>query len=96
VLQLPLGVIYFSVFTMLIAVAFALIATPVLVPIFRVPIYEARGAPYYPPAWLTPLFAFGGAILMTVTMHLAKLIGRVHGALAKGLLVSDTQRENRL
>jgi len=89
VLQLPLGVIYFSVFTTLIVLAGALVATPVLGSVFGVPVCQVNGVDYYPSAWITPLFVIGGALLMTATMHLAKLVGHVHGALAKALLVSE-------
>ncbi|MCP4605692.1 MAG: hypothetical protein GY847_35095 [Proteobacteria bacterium] len=90
ILQLPLGVIYFTVFVTLIAVALSGIATPVLGPVFNIPIYIDFGRThYYVPDSLTPLLAIAGALLMTVTMHLAKLAGRLHGSLAKAMLVND-------
>jgi hypothetical protein len=90
VLQLPLGIIYFTVFVTLIAISLSCIATSVLGPVLNIPVYINFGSThYYLPDGLTPLVAIAGVILMTVTMHLAKLAGRLHGALAKAMLVSD-------
>jgi hypothetical protein len=33
--------------------------------------------------------AIGGALLLVLTLHLARWIGQVHGKFAKALLVSD-------
>ena len=88
-LQLPLGVLYFTVLITLIALALSFIATPVLGPVLGLPIVYVGEARYYVPDWLTPLIALAGVVLMTATMHLAKLVGRVHGRLARALLVSD-------
>ena len=37
--------------------------------------------------WTWPLLMLGGAELLTVTLHLVRLLGRLHGQLAKHLLV---------
>jgi hypothetical protein len=88
-LQLPLGTIYFSIFITLIALSLSLVATIVLGPVLHMPVVHIDGAHYYLPDWLTPLVAIAGVVLMTATMHLAKLVGRLHGGLAKAMLVSD-------
>jgi len=88
-LQLPLGILYFTVFLVLISLALSFIATPVLGPVLHMPVVYAGEARYYLPDWLTPLIALGGVVLMTATMHLARFAGRVHGKLARALLVSD-------
>ena len=88
-LQLPLGVLYFTVFLVLISLALSFIAIPVLGPVLHLPIVYIGEARYYVPIWLTPLIALAGVVLMTATMHLARFAGRVHGKLARALLVSD-------
>ena len=37
--------------------------------------------------WTWPLLMLGGAELLTVPLHLVRLLGRLHGQLAKHLLV---------
>jgi hypothetical protein len=51
-----------------------------------VPAFVA-GVPYYTPGWLMPFAVIGGIILIFTTMHFAKLVGRMHGGLAKAMLV---------
>jgi uncharacterized membrane protein len=88
-LQLPLGILYFTVFLVLISTSLSFITMPVLGPFFGRPKIYIGDVSYFVPYWLTPLIALGGVALMTATMHLAKYVGRAHGALAKAMLVSD-------
>jgi uncharacterized membrane protein len=88
-LLFPLGVLYFTVFVTLIAVSLSFIATPVLEFFFDVPLVTFGDTAYRIPGWLTLLIAFAGVLLLPATMHLAKLVGRAHGTLAKAMLVSD-------
>jgi len=37
--------------------------------------------------WMLPLSVIAGILLATLTMHLARYMGRQHGMLAKALLV---------
>jgi len=86
ILQLPLGITYFTVFVTLIAVSVFGIAAPILQLGFDIPI-DINGGPYFFAGWMLPLLVVGGILLATLTMHLAKYVGRMHGALAKALLV---------
>ncbi|MFC1957528.1 sensor domain-containing protein [Chloroflexota bacterium] len=86
ILQLPLGTIYFSVFITLIALSLFGIAIPILQLGFDVPI-NINGGSYYLAGWMLPLTVLAGILLATLTMHLAKYVGHMHGALAKTLLV---------
>jgi hypothetical protein len=86
ILQLPLGTIYFSVFITLIAVSLSGIAMPILQLGFEIPV-EINGNAYYLDGWMFPLTVVAGVLLATLTMHLAKYIGCMHGMLAKSLLV---------
>ena len=89
VLQLPLGIIYFTVFTTLIAIALGFAAAPIIGPILHLPVASINNTYYYLPGWSTPLLTIGGVLLLTVIMHLARLTGWLHGKLARGLLVSE-------
>jgi hypothetical protein len=87
-LQLPLGILYFTVFLVMITFSLSLLVMPVAGPVFGRPVIMINDVSYYVPHWLTPLVALVGFVLIAVTMHLAKLVGRTHGALAKAMLVS--------
>jgi hypothetical protein len=91
ILMLPLGIIYFTVVVILVAVALALLFSPVLAYVFDVPISTfSYGVEIWSlPNYLTPLLSMLGVGLVTSTMHLARWIGMVHGKFAKALLVSD-------
>ena len=87
ILQLPLGIIYFTVLVTLIAVSLYGIALPILQLGFDLPVSYVNGVTYYLVTWMLPLTVIAGILLATLTMHLAKYLGRQHGALAKALLV---------
>jgi uncharacterized membrane protein len=87
VLQLPLGLAYFTVFITLIALSLGFILNPILVLFADVPLIHFGGKAYYPLPELMPLFVIAGLILLLATLHLAKFVGRQHGMIAKALLV---------
>jgi uncharacterized membrane protein len=89
ILMLPLGVIYFSVFITLISLSLGFLVAPIAQIFIPFPIISIESTYYY----LTPdfgviLFLVGFAISIG-TLHLAKLVGRWHGSLAKAMLVSE-------
>jgi len=86
ILQLPLGTIYFSAFITLIALSLFGIAIPILQLGFDIPV-NINGDSYYLAVWMLPLVVVAGILLATLTMHLAKHVGHMHGTLAKTLLV---------
>ncbi len=86
IIQLPLGTLYFSVFITLIALSLYGIAMPILQLGYDIPV-NISDASYYLDGWMLFLVVIAGIVLATVTMHLAKYVGRMHGALAKALLV---------
>ncbi|MDY6916631.1 MAG: sensor domain-containing protein [Chloroflexota bacterium] len=87
ILQLPLGIAYFTVLVTLIAVALFAIATPILQLGFDISVVTTEAGAYYFAGWMLPLLVVAGILLATLTMHLARYLGRMHGALAKALLV---------
>jgi hypothetical protein len=88
-LQLPFGILYFTVFVSLICLGLALIAQPILQALFGFPVADVHGIAYYLPNWLAPLPLIVGVLWLLLTMHLAKLVGRLHGVYAKSLLVRE-------
>lgn len=89
VLQLPLGIIYFTLFVTLFSVGLAGIAEPILQYGFDLPIINIDDYYYYVPVWMVPFMMLAGALTILVAMHLAKLLGRLHANYAKALLVRN-------
>jgi len=88
-LQMPLGVIYFSLIVTLFSLSIALMAAPLVQTIFDFPILSIGVMRYYVPSWSTPLFLLVGFLIWTLAMHLGRWIGQVHGKYAKMLLVTE-------
>jgi len=87
ILQLPLGIIYFTVLITLVSLSLYGIVFPILQFGFDVPIVYINGVHYYLANWFVPIIVIAGILLAILTMHLARYIGLMHGALAKALLV---------
>ena len=89
-LMQPIGVAYFTVAVTLLALGAALIAWP-FVWWFGHPGYINVELGWLDPAspWAWPLSIMTGVLLVFATLHLARLIGRMHGKLAKAMLVSS-------
>jgi hypothetical protein len=88
-LQMPLGIIYFTLTVTLFSLSIGLMAAPLLQLIMRFPIITVGTVRYFLPVWLLPVFLLTGFLLWTVTMHIGKLIGTWHGRYAKWMLVSE-------
>ena len=90
VLQLPLGIIHFTVFIVLLAYSLQLLALPVLQLVFDQPLVHFSFGSYFVPLWSMPMLFLAGVLDIIVTLHLAKFVGRKHGGMAKALLVQRT------
>ena len=88
-LQMPLGIIYFTVIITLIALSLWGIAIPILQLGFNMPVGQNWDTYYYLAGWMMPITIIGGILLLTGTMHLVKAAGRLHGNLAKAMLVRE-------
>ena len=88
VLQLPLGTLYFVMNVTLIAVALSMIVAPFVQVIGQISIINNNGQFIFLPVWAMVLTEAGGLILLTLTMHLSRAIGGLHGRYAKWMLVS--------
>jgi uncharacterized membrane protein len=87
--MLPLGVFYFTFAVVGLAVSIALTVAPVFLLLYHAGIVNVDGIIMESPhPALLPLVSISGVLLLTVTMHLARGIGYLHGQLAKTLLVA--------
>ncbi len=90
-MMLPLGITYFTVITVGLSLAAALVAFPFAE-------WFGLGDHLYlngidvigvSDPWLQPLAIVCGVLLLFATLHLARFVGRMHGKLAKAMLVSS-------
>ena len=95
ILQLPLGIIYFTIVT----VAVTLSATGVVYPIAQMftdyPLLQWGGYGYLLEPWAAPLVMAAGVLGFVLTLHLCRGIGALHAVYAKAMLVgrfADTTR----
>lgn len=87
-LMLPLGTLYFTIATTLLSLSLALIFAPLARLFLDQPVgIWIDGVNVGAGFWLWPVSAGLGALLLFATLHLARGIGQVHGAMAKQLLV---------
>lgn len=88
VLMLPLGILYFTVATTLLSTSLALVFAPVVALFSNLPVgIWIDGVNVGNPFWLWPVSVGVGVLLLFGTLHLARGIGKLHGAMAKHLLV---------
>ncbi len=87
-LMLPLGVFYFSVATTLLSLSLALVFAPLAELLFNQPAgIWVDGVNVASAWWVWPVSVTVGVLLLFGTLHLARGIGKLHGAVAKHLLV---------
>ena len=95
ILMLPLGVVYFVIAVIGLSVSLAFIFAPLVDLAGRHGWFDQAGGFDISPAWLgslwaTPLLVLVGVLLLTLLMHLARGVGRLHALYAKALLVAPT------
>ena len=88
VFELPLGVFYFVITTVLLSLALGFIATPFAQIVWHQPMYLGGNRPVFLPYWALGLIGVGGFFLLTGTLHLLRGIGALHARYAKWMLVS--------
>ena len=87
--MLPLGVFYFTFAVVGLSVSIALTVAPIFLLLYHAGVVNVDGIIMESPhPALLPLISIAGVLLLTVTMHLARGIGYLHGQLAKSLLVA--------
>jgi uncharacterized membrane protein len=87
VLQLPLGIIYFTIMVTALSLSAAVVALPVLQIVLHQPILRNLNYGYLIQPWAMPLVMALGVLGFFVTLWIAKGIGYAHGHWAKTMLV---------
>lgn len=87
-LQMPLGVVYFTLNIVLITLALSFMAAPVVQIFLNIPVVSLGTGPVLLPYWAMILMMISGFILLTLAMHLVRALGWFHGRYAKWMLVS--------
>ena len=85
-LRLPIGVLTFGLFTVLLALTAGFLSTPVL-QFMGMPTMTFGDWEFFWPEWLLWVPVLAGGLGFVITLHLAKLAGRAQGGLAKAMLV---------
>jgi hypothetical protein len=88
VLKLPLGVLSFTLFTVLLSISLTLLVAPAAQVFFDQPLIQLYRDHYlYLPWWTFPIVWLAALFDLLLAMHLARALGRLQGSLAKAMLV---------
>ena len=87
VVQLFLGIMYFTVTVTLLSFSLSFLLRPILEYTFDMPMMHLGHTSYWTPGWFMPFMVLFGALLLVVTLHAAKGMTRLHGKWAKNMLV---------
>lgn len=92
-IMLPLGIAYFTVTVTGLALSVGLVGGGIMAILgsFGVPVSMDWDGVIIGAAWQAALVILVGGLLFFAMLHLARLVGRAHGALAKNLLVKTAQ-----
>ena len=88
-IQFVLGTIYFVVLVTVLALSLSFMLLPFIQLFWNVPVMQWGVERIFLPYWILVLISLGGLLLWTSFMHLARVIGQLHGRMAKALLVTD-------
>ncbi len=86
---LPLGWIYFTLFFFLMCSALVVMVAPIFQLVFSYPLISIGTEHIFLPIWSLILLPFGGILLMTLTLHLARTVGGLHGRYARWMLAQE-------
>ena len=87
VLQLPLGIVYFTVSVTGLAIGLGMICMPFVQLITGRSYLDFGSSELAYTWWQMPLLVIGGALLVLLTLNLIRLAGRSHATYAKAMLV---------
>jgi uncharacterized membrane protein len=93
--RFPLGLVYSFGLLILMTFAVKFITYPVIGPAFDRGLINLGGQKYYTSVFLYPVVSLAGVIVLTLTLHLAKLVGNLHGRYAKSMLVRKEPDNDR-
>ncbi|BDU76319.1 sensor domain-containing protein [Mesoterricola sediminis] len=87
-IHLPLSLMTSTFMLIGLVVSFSLLAIPVLHWGFHLPLVVVGCETFSAPVWVVLLLPLGGLLGLIGTLHLGLAFGRLHGALARALLVA--------
>jgi uncharacterized membrane protein len=87
--QMPLGVVYFSLAVILVTVSISFMAAPVVQLVWNIPIMMFNEHPIFLPYGSLLLLSVLGFLMLTLTMYLARGISELHGRYARWMLVTE-------
>ncbi|MCL2503634.1 MAG: sensor domain-containing protein [Coriobacteriia bacterium] len=91
-LQLPLGILYFTVVVTAISISAGLILWPFAAAMMNYPMFQTIGYAYYVRPWAIPLIMAMGAMGLVLTLWVTRGVGMLHGWYAKTLLVGRVEK----
>lgn len=86
-LMLPMGIMYFTLAVTLLSVSLAFITAPLALAFDAAGWVSLGDFEYTGQPWQMPFLFVGGVLLLFATLHLARGVGRMHGRIAKHMLV---------
>jgi len=89
ILQLPIGIIYFTIMIIMLSLSISIIFAPFVQIIWNISMINIGNEYFIIPWFILPLMTIAGFLLLTFTMHFTKFVGKIHGKYAKALLVSE-------
>lgn len=87
IIRFPLGLVYSFGLLILISFAIKFISYPVLASVFERSLLTIGTQKYNTSVFFYPFVSLAGFILLTLTLHTAKYVGKLHGKFAKSMLV---------
>ena len=88
--MLPVGIAYFTVVVTGLSLALGFIAAPIVAALgYSEHVYLWNNLTLQQAPWLGALLPLLGLLVLFATLHLARFVGRMHGKLAKAMLVSN-------
>ncbi|MEP6483124.1 MAG: sensor domain-containing protein [Rudaea sp.] len=90
-LKLPLGIIYFVFATIGLSLSLGIALSPITKATIGFGLVNINDHHYAPPLWTEPLMLLIGVVILCLTLHVARGVGRIQGALAKHFLVRTAQ-----
>jgi len=91
-LQMFLGIWYFTLAVLGLALSVGLLAAPIVQVVFDTPVFRTFEHGYYLYPWAMPLVMVGGILVFFLTLWMAKGIGYLHAQYAKVMLVGRVER----
>ena len=86
ILRLPLGVLYFTIATILLILSLSLLVAPFAQLFVSFPIIHAFGVGYSLPFWAFPFLWMAGALDLLLLLYISRGVGNLHARMAKSML----------